>query len=667
MGEKLITASEVPKEVVFITGYTKNNVEYEFDSINDIYDWIRYCKKEGIALYDESGETSAYYAKTSGGSVYQLTSNFPSYSSLIDPDREIKEVKEKRVIVRKSIPFSAVPGSRYLVRSLKVSEKENGFFMFGTMCLSGDTEYTVSGGSVELTTGYFSYNTNQYSKANTLISKTGENSFRIYSSVRESNNKGPETILVGFNNVEPRKWYLVEIKGRIYTGGTSINMSAISFSVVNPLGYDTPYLETTMPNVYFNGRLHLNREAKIGKISGTHYCSRYDLKTFPNESSLRPKLLPRSRSKWKLYKQKYTKRAKKICTMGQTFFNYLYKNHCIFDAKFEGGELVLFRTEEISGGRKVDYPSSFTGGIYIEYRTPYSDYESFYLELQDSQECSIHYTANDLGVEQYHLDSGFIMFVYVENGGNDYFYGITEQKPNRYKKIGRIRPTKQRKTKAGTYYAYEIHRGIKSETPVVFICEDKFKLYSFAGNEYVDMGLTSGILWATKNVGAATPQQIGNRFAFGETRQKNQYTPQNYAYGTGHTYTKYDVDGRELLETDDDPARKNMWGKWRIPTVDEWDELLYSCTIERVQGGYRFTSDNNGNTLFFPDCGYVSGTTEDTSKTTMLTSSVYSGEVQIIRMKPGSGTPEIGFYEDESRYTGKACRGVIGHNHENWG
>ena len=93
------------------------------------------------------------------------------------------------------------------------------------------------------------------------------------------------------------------------------------------------------------------------------------------------------------------------------------------------------------------------------------------------------------------------------------------------------------------------------------------------GHEYVDLGLPSGLKWATCNVGASKPEDFGNYYAWGETSPKDEYTEDNCS-----TYEKQinDISGNAQY----DAARANWGGKWRLPTKSEMQELRYKCTWE---------------------------------------------------------------------------------------
>ena len=135
------------------------------------------------------------------------------------------------------------------------------------------------------------------------------------------------------------------------------------------------------------------------------------------------------------------------------------------------------------------------------------------------------------------------------------------------------------------------------------------------GHEYVDLGLPSGTLWATCNIGASKPEDYGNYYAWGETSTKNTYNWSTYKYANGDydKLTKYSnksdygnngfTDNQTALQTGDDPAASNWGGGWRTPTYDQWKELLEYTEDEWTGKGRKFTSKKNGQTLFLPAAG----------------------------------------------------------------
>ncbi len=132
------------------------------------------------------------------------------------------------------------------------------------------------------------------------------------------------------------------------------------------------------------------------------------------------------------------------------------------------------------------------------------------------------------------------------------------------------------------------------------------------GHEYVDLGLPSGVKWATCNVGASTPEEYGNYYAWGETDTKSEYNWENYKFrisgdsDSDVKLSKY-VDGfPPLLEYSDDAARANWGGKWRMPMYREIDELRNYCTFTwTTQNGVNGckVSGRNGRSIFLPAAG----------------------------------------------------------------
>ncbi len=150
---------------------------------------------------------------------------------------------------------------------------------------------------------------------------------------------------------------------------------------------------------------------------------------------------------------------------------------------------------------------------------------------------------------------------------------------------------------------------------VTFAQSSKATTGKLNGHEWVDLGLPSGTLWATCNVGANTPEGYGDYFAWGETKTKSTFSWTNYSLGIScdNCYqntqiVKYnpDVDALKTLETIDDAATVN-WGEgWRIPTIIEIGELISNCSHEFVkQNGVwgRLFTGPNGNSIFLPAAG----------------------------------------------------------------
>ncbi len=148
-----------------------------------------------------------------------------------------------------------------------------------------------------------------------------------------------------------------------------------------------------------------------------------------------------------------------------------------------------------------------------------------------------------------------------------------------------------------------------------FECDAQTVSGNISGYDYVDLGLPSGKLWASYNVGATEPTDFGSSFAWGETAPKSSYTYKNYKWATSETtYTKYcthsyygTVDDLLVLVPEDDAAIANWGIGWRMPTTEEQVELSKGCdwkTVSDFNGtkvaGKLGTSKTNGNTIFLP-------------------------------------------------------------------
>ncbi len=154
------------------------------------------------------------------------------------------------------------------------------------------------------------------------------------------------------------------------------------------------------------------------------------------------------------------------------------------------------------------------------------------------------------------------------------------------------------------------------------------------GYGYVDLGLS--VKWATHNIGAETPEEFGDYYAWGETRIKNEYQWDTYKFSIISDprfipdFSKYDIKlptGKlsyslsELLRFEtkldpvDDTAHSNWGGSWRMPTHDEWMELKEKCiwrwTSINGHAGYWIISKKNGKSIFLPASGQIHSTFDD--------------------------------------------------------
>lgn len=118
-------------------------------------------------------------------------------------------------------------------------------------------------------------------------------------------------------------------------------------------------------------------------------------------------------------------------------------------------------------------------------------------------------------------------------------------------------------------------------------------------HEWVDLGLS--VKWATCNVGANSPEDDGNYYAWGETSTKSSYTDDNSV-----TYGKNfgDIGG----DSQYDAATANWGGDWRLPTKSELEELVNKCTWTCTRTKGCKVTGPNGNSIFLPTEFYLSST-----------------------------------------------------------
>ncbi len=155
----------------------------------------------------------------------------------------------------------------------------------------------------------------------------------------------------------------------------------------------------------------------------------------------------------------------------------------------------------------------------------------------------------------------------------------------------------------------------------------------YNGHAYVDLGLPSGLKWATCNVGATKPEEYGNYYAWGEVEPKEVYSLSTYKFmdssvNDWNGVNKYTVadsqneyadvvwydnsgnfigDNKTVLDQEDDAASVNMGGEWRMPTAEEQQELIDECTwtwttLNGINGCN--VEGPNGNSIFLPATGF---------------------------------------------------------------
>lgn len=202
------------------------------------------------------------------------------------------------------------------------------------------------------------------------------------------------------------------------------------------------------------------------------------------------------------------------------------------------------------------------------------------------------------------------------------------------------------------------------------------------GYDYVDLGLKSGTMWATYNVGATKPTEKGDDFAWGETETKDKYEWETYKWctiyenGNFDQFTKYvitpgygTIDNKTVLEAEDDAAKANWGIKWRMPTTEEQKELIDGCTWvqERIAGTsikvQKGTSKTNGAIIYLPydemALYYSSSLSEEVtdkvrciciinSPKIMSTQRYYPSNVRAVAVETALETYNVSFYSKDS-------------------
>ena len=194
------------------------------------------------------------------------------------------------------------------------------------------------------------------------------------------------------------------------------------------------------------------------------------------------------------------------------------------------------------------------------------------------------------------------------------------------------------------------------------------------GYDYVDLGLPSGTLWATMNVGASKPSDYGQYFQWGDTigytkdqvGKDKQFNFADYKWnssGDGEEFTKYENIG-DTLDLDDDAAHVNMGGDWHMPSPEQIKELLDNTTSEwtTIDGisGMAFTSKKDeSNSIFIPAVGRAwYGSIHRSVKYGFIWSSMvarsFNDASQYLFFNPDEAYLSIG-----ARFDGFTVRGVI--------
>ena len=215
--------------------------------------------------------------------------------------------------------------------------------------------------------------------------------------------------------------------------------------------------------------------------------------------------------------------------------------------------------------------------------------------------------------------------------------------------------------------------GVLNKPNVSFVDEDSSVRYllenipTHNGYEYVDLGLPSGLKWATCNVGATSPEEYGLYFAWGEITgytleqvNNSQWLFNDLAYNSGSASS---ISTNLTLEQD--AAHVNMGGNWRMPMEAEYQELLDNCDVVFTydyngtgEVGTVFTSKVNRNSLFLPAAGFAdSSAVYDARSNGIYWSASWRSSEDAWCLNFNYGSPIVD-YNYKLRYNGYSVRAV---------
>lgn len=187
-------------------------------------------------------------------------------------------------------------------------------------------------------------------------------------------------------------------------------------------------------------------------------------------------------------------------------------------------------------------------------------------------------------------------------------------------------------------------------------------MYKLGVSGAVDLGLS--VKWAAYNIGASSPDNYGDYYAWGETEPKAEYdwsTYFDYVDGSSSNFTKYATNKKTQLDPEDDVAHVKWGGDWRMPTRAEQDELREKCVWVWTTYGGRYGCvilGSTSNAIFLPAAGYRLSTSlyYAGSGGNYWSSSLYSGS--------SNGAWSVEFYssdvyrDNNGRYDGLSVRAV---------
>jgi hypothetical protein len=197
--------------------------------------------------------------------------------------------------------------------------------------------------------------------------------------------------------------------------------------------------------------------------------------------------------------------------------------------------------------------------------------------------------------------------------------------------------------------------------------------------QYIDLGLPSGTLWATCNIGANNPWEYGDYFAWGETTTKKSYSWAFYQYADGNfdKIIKYcnksfygnngHTDKLKTLEKEDDAANANLGPDWCMHTIEQYRELMENCTSEwtynfnnKGVAGRILKSKRNDSEIFFPASGFKG----DDGNTTNIGAYGFYWSSSLNTENPGNAallyfhSGYISSFSNSFRYYGQSVRPV---------
>lgn len=235
-------------------------------------------------------------------------------------------------------------------------------------------------------------------------------------------------------------------------------------------------------------------------------------------------------------------------------------------------------------------------------------------------------------------------------------------------------------------YRYDKENYLK---PNISLCEGNDMVYynyppsnpNFNGHDYVDLGLPSGTLWATCNVGASKPSDYGQYFQWGDTqgytkdqigkgdgKKKFSSDWSDYKWsvnGSSSNFSKYTTPGA-ILELEDDAAHVHMGGDWHMPTPTQISELLSNTTNTWTKQGRLFTSKKDKTkSIFIPVAGDAwDGSLHNSGSGSGSYGGVWSSMLSAYNVSGGqwlySSSSNVNLYDSGHRFSGLSVRGVLG-------